>query len=457
MRVSRLALCTTLPWLALAAAAQANEGLPNPEPQLETGDDEAIASPQATPARVAAIPVAVQPAIVPDPPEFSETAALPPVQTEAAALTAVTPEPAITAVSQPTVDLTEKSWSGPIAETSAEPVAIAATAPIEIAAADEIIIPVIPAPEATTSQNKPQETFQHPSPSQPDAETTVEFAVPEDYSVTPGTKVCATAGPSQAMGKATTPRDLVRLAQRAAAARCYEPEKIETVEGPNNRDYAASPALSIYIPVGYGADRNTAFVSTNYQSAVRPDATGSTFNGGLGVGLGNASKSVGAEISYAFANNDDFGEGGFNVKLHRRLPDDWAIAAGWNGLVNIGRNDFEHSKYGALTKVVRLRPSLDDSFSRLSITAGLGDNQFRSNGAVSAGDNNINVFGNMALRVARPVSLIAEWTGQDLGLGLSIAPIKRFPLTITPAVRDIVTTDGRSARFVLGVGTAFRF
>jgi len=76
---------------------------------------------------------------------------------------------------------------------------------------------------------------------------------------------------------------------------------------------------------------------------------------------------------------------------------------------------------------------------------------------VFAGENNINVFGNMALRVARPVSLIAEWTGQDLGLGLSIAPFRNFPLTITPAVRDVVSTEGRSARFVIGLGTAFRF
>ncbi|NEO84743.1 MAG: hypothetical protein F6J87_10885 [Spirulina sp. SIO3F2] len=247
------------------------------------------------------------------------------------------------------------------------------------------------------------------------------------------------------------------IAQHPLTNPCYEPEAIEPVAAPKARKYMSSPALSIYIPVGYGADRNTAFVSTNYQSAVRPDASGSTFNGGLGVGLGNANKSVGVELSYALANNNAFGEGGFNVKVHRRLKNDWAVAGGWNGLLNIGRNDFEHSKYGVVTKVVRLSPSLDDPLSRLSITAGVGDNQFRSNGAAKVGDNNVNVFGNMALRVARPVSLIAEWTGQDVGLGLSIAPFKHVPLTITPAVRDLITTNGRSTRFVLGVGTAFRF
>ncbi|MEM8637478.1 MAG: hypothetical protein AAGG51_01480 [Cyanobacteria bacterium P01_G01_bin.54] len=507
MRVSRLALYTPLPWLALAATAHANEGLPTVDPQLEAGDDVAIAPAPVPPTVVTAVPVAVKPTVAPAPPEFSAPAALPAAQTQAdtlnappqAAIVPGTRSSAIAALPEPNLDSRVAATAEPGAESvgASIPESQAPAAPIESAAPDElvislvsapnptshppqstvyqspqpdaetlklaaaegIVIPVIPAPEPATPANNLQhispDSF-HQSP-QPDAETTVEFAVPEDYVVTPATRVCQTSRRSEAMTRATTPRGMMMLAQRAAATRCYEPEAIENVEGPNSRNYAASPALSIYIPVGYGADRNTAFVSTNYQSAVRPDAEGSTFNGGLGVGLGDASQSVGAELSYVFVNNDDFGEGGFNVKLHRRLPDDWAIAAGWNGLVNIGRNDFEHSKYGVVTKVLRLRPSLDDSFSRLSITAGLGDNQFRSNGAAKAGENHLNIFGNLSLRVARPVSFIAEWTGQDLGLGLSIAPIKSLPLTITPAVRDLVTTDGRSARFVLGVGTAFQF
>ena len=124
--------------------------------------------------------------------------------------------------------------------------------------------------------------------------------------------------------------------------------------------------------------------------------------------------------------------------------------------MNIGRNDFEQSKYGVITKVFRTQDSLNKPFSRVSFTVGVGDGQFRSNGAVKVGDNNVNVFGNVAVRVARPVSFIAEWTGQDLGLGLSIAPFKNIPFVITPAVRDVVG-GGDAPRFVLGAGTAFRF
>ncbi|MBD1926287.1 hypothetical protein H6F74_08490 [Trichocoleus sp. FACHB-90] len=241
-----------------------------------------------------------------------------------------------------------------------------------------------------------------------------------------------------------------------ATERCPSPEPVAPLALPAPiEEFESSPALSIYIPVGYGADRNTAFISGTYQPSVREDS-GSVGAAGIGIGLGNADKAVGVELSYALATNDSFGEGGFNGKLHRRFGGDVSAALGWNGFLNIGRNDFEQSKYGVVTKVFRTRESLNNAFSRVAVTVGVGDGQFRSNGAVDAGENNINVFGNLAVRVVRPVSLIAEWTGQDLALGLSIAPFKNFPFVITPALRDIAGA-GDGSRFVLGVGTALKF
>ncbi|MBD1931567.1 MULTISPECIES: hypothetical protein [Cyanophyceae] len=241
-----------------------------------------------------------------------------------------------------------------------------------------------------------------------------------------------------------------------ATERCPSPEPVAPLALPAPiEEFESSPALSIYIPVGYGADRNTAFISGTYQPSVREDS-GSVGAAGIGIGLGNADKAVGVELSYALATNDSFGEGGFNGKLHRRFGGDVSAALGWNGFLNIGRNDFEQSKYGVVTKVFRTRESLNNAFSRVAVTVGVGDGQFRSNGAVDAGQNNINVFGNLAVRVVRPVSLIAEWTGQDLALGLSIAPFKNLPFVITPALRDIAGA-GDGSRFVLGVGTALKF
>jgi hypothetical protein len=236
--------------------------------------------------------------------------------------------------------------------------------------------------------------------------------------------------------------------------------QLRTLEDVKNADqFQASPSLSIVIPTGFGADRNTAFVSATFQERTR---YGDVSDGGLGigVGLGDARKSVGVELSYtiaSFGGSRDFGAGGFNVKLHRQLSEGFAVAAGWNGFLNIGGdNDFENSVYGTVSKIFRTRDDINLPFSRVAVTAGIGSGQFRTESAIANNSGGVNVFGNIAVRVAQPVSLIAEWSGQDLGVGVSIAPFKNIPLVITPAVRDIAGA-GDGPRFVLGTGFAYRF
>jgi hypothetical protein len=233
-----------------------------------------------------------------------------------------------------------------------------------------------------------------------------------------------------------------------------EVEKIK-----NNDEFQASPGLSISIPTGFGADNNTGFVSATYQQRTRFSNV-SDGAVGVGIGLGDARKAVGVELSYtaaSFGGSRDFGGGGFNVKVHRQLADDLAVAAGWNGFVNIGgRNDFENSVYGTATKIFRTRDDINKPFSRVAVTAGIGNGQFRSENAVARDSDGVGVFGNVAVRVVQPVSLIAEWSGQDLGVGVSFVPFKNLPFVITPAVRDI-TGAGDGPRFVLGTGVAFKF
>lgn len=224
--------------------------------------------------------------------------------------------------------------------------------------------------------------------------------------------------------------------------------------------YEGSPAITIAVPSGYGADDGIGFVGFNFQPNVRgSDEADATMN--VGVGLGDADEAVGVQLSYtlaSFGRNRDFGTGGFNAKVHRRLGDGWSIAAGWEGFLTIGDGpiDFEDSIYGAVTYVARTSPELDDPFSRVALTAGLGSGRFRTIEAIEDDDSTIGVFGSAAVRIARPVSAIVEWTGQDLALGLSIAPFRDFPLVITPALRDVAGA-GDNPRFVLGAGVSFRF
>jgi hypothetical protein len=236
---------------------------------------------------------------------------------------------------------------------------------------------------------------------------------------------------------------------------CPRPEALPAIAVPKPLTAEASPSFSIYIPIAFGLDGFGFWGSGGYQAGVREDK-GSVGGGGLGFALGDSKKYVGLELGYTFVDGDNFGIGGFSGKLFRRIGKNGAIAFGWNGFANLaGSNDFEQSIYGVATYVFRFAESLDSAFSRMALTVGVGNGQFRSNLDRDLFRNGTNVFGNMAIRVIRPVSLIAEWTGQDLALGLSIAPFKNFPLVITPAVRD-VTGSGYAPRFVIGAGVSFR-
>jgi hypothetical protein len=325
-------------------------------------------------------------------------------------------------------------------------------------------------PQMSTQTADARPVMQSAAPEVASSQVAIKDITPLASSASPPSSVspaasasCATPAPQKTVSSQQNPI-VVAQGKPTATKPCLEVEGLQSQlravqDIKDVGEFQASPALSIVIPTGFGADNNTGFISATYQNRTRySDVSDGSL--GVGVGLGDARKSVGVEVSYAiasFGGSRDFGSGGFNVKVHRPLPNDFAVAAGWNGVLNLGgRNDFEQSLYGAVTKVFRTRDEINLPFSRVAVTAGIGNGQFRSEDAVAKGENNINVFGNVAVRVAEPVSLIAEWSGQDLGVGLSVAPFKNIPLVITPAVRDIIGA-GNGPRFVLGSGFAFKF
>jgi hypothetical protein len=237
---------------------------------------------------------------------------------------------------------------------------------------------------------------------------------------------------------------------------------------PGTGGFSLSPAISINNPVGFGADKGVGFLSGSYQARTRFTQK-SDGELGLGVGLFDATEAVGLELSYtinSFGTSQGFGSGGFNAKLHKRFGDA-GLAIGWNRFANIqfGSNPTDYprnSYYAVATQVIRTGDDIDSFFSRIALSAGVGGGQFLSQDTlnkVPAGQNpsGVNAFGSAAFRVAKPVSAIVEWTGQDLAAGLSITPFDGFPLVLTPAFRDISGINGESARFVLGVSTAWQF
>jgi hypothetical protein len=236
-----------------------------------------------------------------------------------------------------------------------------------------------------------------------------------------------------------------------------------------------SPGLTIFNPSAFGADNNTIFLSGSYQSRTR-FTNSSDGELGIGIGLGDATNALGVELSYtinSFGRSQGFGSGGFNAKVHKKLSDDFSLALGWNQFaqVNLGSGaaganipfDYpRNSYYAAATKVFATTDNIDSFLSRIALTAGIGGGQFLSEStlqqAIISGANptGLGVFGSAGFRIAKPLSAVVEWTGQDLAAGISFVPFEGFPLVISPSFRDI-TGAGNGSRFVLGTGLAYTF
>jgi hypothetical protein len=180
---------------------------------------------------------------------------------------------------------------------------------------------------------------------------------------------------------------------------------------------------------------------------------------GLGIGLGNAQESVGLDIGLTFVDliGNTAQDGTVSLKLHRRLPEDFSVAVGVKNLIRFGDTDSGTGYYGVVTKRFGLQEDLQKPFSQVFVSAGVGSGQFRSELDISQERNSVGIFGSVAVRMAEPISAIAEWSGQDLTLGLSIVPLRDIPLVITPAVTDITGNAGDGSRFILGIGYAISF
>ena len=236
----------------------------------------------------------------------------------------------------------------------------------------------------------------------------------------------------------------------------FEPQRIP-LRLPPTKAYRSSPSITIINPSGYGASWGSAGIGIGLQERARfVDRADGVF--GFGFGLGNPQKNLGVQVGITLVDLDNlFKDGTLNLKVHRRLPNDFSIAAGIQGFTTFGVTDGGSSGYGSLTKRFVLKPDRSRPFSELYTTLGIGGGQFRSESDIDNGVDSLGVFGSVAVRVIEPVNAIAEWTGQDLTIGVSFVPFHNVPLVIIPAISDITGSAGDGARFVFGAGYGFSF
>ncbi|MBE9016636.1 S-layer homology domain-containing protein [Chroococcidiopsidales cyanobacterium LEGE 13417] len=215
---------------------------------------------------------------------------------------------------------------------------------------------------------------------------------------------------------------------------------------------------SVGSPTAFGADWGSAFVGTSFQGRAR-NTSKADGAASLGFGLGDARRAVGLEIAATTVDlyGNTFGDGTISFKLHRLLPANFGIAVGAENAIIWGETDGGSSLYGVVSKAFNLKEDAAKPFSKITTSVGLGGGRFRSEEDVEDGNDTVNVFGSMGLQATEQLSLIADWTGQDLNLGVSVVPFRSLPLVITPSLADVTGNAGDGTRFVLGVGYVSRF
>lgn len=220
-----------------------------------------------------------------------------------------------------------------------------------------------------------------------------------------------------------------------------------------------APGASISTPIGFGASFGQIYGGVGFQSRTRfrqrADAGLS-----LGAGLGDPQKFLGLDATVSvlsLTGNDAFDRGGISFKIHRSLPENFAIAVGFENAIGWGFTDAGSSVYGVVSKFFQLKDNTDEPFSQLTLSLGLGGGRFRSENDIINGVDSVGVFSSIGVRVIEPMSLVAEWSGQDLNMGVSLIPFRNLPLTINLAGADLTGNAGDGARFIMSIGYNYFF
>lgn len=225
------------------------------------------------------------------------------------------------------------------------------------------------------------------------------------------------------------------------------------------RDVRAAPAVAYGIPTGFGATRGQVFGAAAAQRGLRGDrdfVDGAVF---WGQGFGDARRYGGVEVTLANYSTlrNTFRNRSLSLKLHRRLGAGLGVAFGVENALIAGRPDGGRSAFAVASYRHRLR-SGDAWPCSVTLTTGVGDGRFNSVQRVRRDVNKASVFASLSVRLARPLSILMTWNGQDLTAGVSVAfrAVAGMPVVVTPVVLDATGYAGDKPRLALSVGTAIQ-
>ncbi|WP_310486400.1 S-layer homology domain-containing protein [Chamaesiphon sp. VAR_69_metabat_338] len=242
------------------------------------------------------------------------------------------------------------------------------------------------------------------------------------------------------------------------------------------------PVGGLGTPTAFGGNSGF-FIGAGYQNVTRPNI----YNGvtspknpeawaySAGIGLGDPRNALGLEAvatTYTGSTRGNagiFDNGGVSFKVNKLLGDNLAIAGGYENAITFGNNsggfgtrdggvNGGRTGYGVISAV--LNPDANQGFfSNTTLSVGAGAGRFRTVGDIRNGRDTINIFGSLGTNLFSNVSVVADWNGQDLGVGLPITiPFGGgSSFQITPALVDLANSETGGSRFVVSGGLGFNF
>jgi S-layer homology domain len=244
------------------------------------------------------------------------------------------------------------------------------------------------------------------------------------------------------------------------------------------------PVGGLGTPTAFGGNSGF-FFGAGYQNQTRPNIYSSTATSpkgseawaySAGIGLGDPRNALGLEAvatTYTGSTRGNstgiFDNGGVSFKVNKLLGDNFAIAGGYENAITFGNNsggfgtrdggvNGGRTGYGVASMILNPDPN-QGFFSNTTLSVGAGAGRFRTVGDIRNGKDTINVFGSLGTNLFSNVSVVADWNGQDLGVGLPITiPFGGgSSFQITPALVDLANSETGGSRFVVSGGLGFNF
>ncbi|WP_309731939.1 S-layer homology domain-containing protein [Chamaesiphon sp. OTE_75_metabat_556] len=243
------------------------------------------------------------------------------------------------------------------------------------------------------------------------------------------------------------------------------------------------PVGGLGTPTAFGGNAGF-FVGAGYQNQTRPNIYSNNITSpknpeawaySAGFGLGDPRNALGLEAvatTYTGSTRGNagmFDNGGVSFKVNRLLGDNFAIAGGYENAITFGNNsggfgtrdggvNGGRTGYGVASMILNPDPN-QGFFSNTTVSVGAGAGRFRTVGDIRNGRDTINIFGSVGTNLFSNVSVVADWNGQDLGVGLPITiPFGGgSSFQITPALVDLANSETGGSRFVVSGGLGFSF